>query len=38
MVADKSVKELSEVKVKFKVMKTWKEHWPQAKVIEIIRE
>ena len=38
MVADKSVKELKEVKVKFKLMKTWKEHWPQAKVVEIIRE
>jgi len=38
MVSDKNVKELTEVKVKFKVMKTWKENWPQAKVIEVIRD
>tara|TARA_B110000285_G_C14701710_1_gene413748 strand:+ start:321 stop:557 length:237 start_codon:yes stop_codon:yes gene_type:complete len=38
MVSDKSVKELSEVTVKFKILKTWKEHWPQAKVVEIIRD
>ena len=37
MVADKSVKELKEVQVKFKILKAWKDHWPQAKVIEIIR-
>jgi len=37
MVKDPKIKELKEVKVKFKVIGTWKEHWPLAKVIEIIR-
>jgi hypothetical protein len=37
MVKDPKVKELQEVKVKFKILGTWKEHWPLAKVIEIIK-
>ena len=36
MVKDPKVKELKEVKVKFKILGTWKEQWPLAKVIEII--
>ena len=36
MVQDPKIKELKEVTVKFKVLGTWKEHWPLAKIIEII--
>ena len=36
MVSDKKVKELKEVKVKFKILGTWKEQWPLVKVVEIL--
>jgi len=35
-VADKKVKALKEVKVKFKIMNAWREGVPLAKVVEIL--
>ena len=32
MVSDKKVKDLKEVKVKFRVTGSWKEHWPLVKI------
>lgn len=37
MVADKKVKELNEVKVRFKLLNAWKDHWPHCKILEIIK-
>lgn len=34
MVSDKKVKELKEVKVKFRVLGSWKEQWPLVKIEE----
>ena len=36
MVLDKKVKELKECKVRFKILGTWREGWPLAKIIEVI--
>ena len=38
MVFDKKVKELQEVKVRFKLLNAWKDAWPQCKIIEIIKK
>jgi len=35
MVSDKKVKYLEEVKVKFKILNTWREGWPMARVLEV---
>ena len=37
MVQDKKIKELKEVVVKFIILGTWKDKWPLAKVIEIVK-
>jgi len=36
MVADKKVKYLEEVQVRFKILGTWREGWPLAKVLEVL--
>ena len=35
MVADKTVKFMEEVKVKFKILNAWREGWPMARVLEV---